>query len=68
MAKKNCNFFFTVLKGEEMKSVHSTKIILYSNYLILQFISFSSTYPKNKLCMFSGNCILGIACSPSTLL
>lgn len=51
-----------------MKSVHSMKTVFYSNYLILHFIFISSTHPKNKPCIFSENCILGIAYSLSTLL
>lgn len=62
IAKKD--FFFSVLKGEKIKSIHNTNIIPYSNYLILQFISISSTYPETKLCIYSENFILDIVYSP----
>lgn len=57
-------FFFSVVKGEKIKSVHNTNIIPYSNYLILQLISISSTYPETKLCIYSEIFIHDIVYSP----
>lgn len=63
IAKKDF-FFFSVVKGEKIKSVHNTNIIPYSNYLILQLISISSTYPETKLCIYSEIFIHDIVYSP----